>query len=413
MKEDSPQKIGRKGIILVAVLSLTTFAVMGDLVLIPVAENLYTAYVDTNIVNFILSGPALICAFMSALSGKIIEHMGSRRFLCVGFGIYTLGSVGLIFANGEAVIILFRIAQGVGMGACSVCCIVLIAEHFVDSAVRGKMMGVYNGVMALMGTVIGFVSGIIASGRWQDVFFIYLATIPIFIAVLLFVPSDRKTKNKVSVGKEQALFIPMKWGSVIRASLAFFAYNLIYCVVYYQIAVIMADKGVVDTAFVGLLSSLGTAGSFVACTAFGFYFNRLKELSISIGYGIQTVFLIVLSLSDQPILIALSCLLLGAAYGLGMTYYMTYVTLIVPPVRVPVATSIVSFAMGISMFLAPYLPYALMSLVGLKTVLSTLPVLAGVLAVGCALSIASKGRKRGCLERGQGQATVSLQSVSR
>lgn len=395
---------GKKGgLVLVLVLSLVTFALMGDLVLIPIAGNLYAVYDDTALVNFMLSGPALICAVVSAFSGALIDRIGAKRVLCTGFGVYTASSLCTAFVQEALPFVACRVLQGVGMGVCTVCCVVVIANSFADESMRSKMMGVYNGMMALMGTFLGLLSGMIAASGWTNVFYLYLATVPILACIVLLLPADHvKRAARDSVADASASKDvdkpPFAWAIVVRIALAFFAYNIIYCVVYYQVSIIMAEKGFADTAFVGMMASLGTLGSFVACTTFGWYFARMKRFTITCGFVLQAIFFSVLFVTDSEVLCAISCLCLGIAYGLGLTYYLTYATLVVPPEHVATATSIVSFSMSISMFGASYLPYALMGLFGLDSVLSTLPILICVLVAGSVLSVFFGRRERGYCE---------------
>lgn len=374
-----------KLILMMVALCLATIAAMGDMVIIPVADFLYTNY-DMSAASYILTAPALICAVVSAFAGKIIEKMGARKFLIIGFGIYTLSAVLTAFSQNEIVLLVCRTLQGIGMGALGVCAVVIISEHFIDEKKRSSMIGIYNGMMALVGAALGMLSGIVAAAGWTTVFWIYLVTIPIFILLILFIPKDTAEAAE-DTDVQAAPKSKMPWGIVIRVAASFFVYNLIYCVVYYQIAVICVDKGVVDTAFIGLLSSLATIGSFVACSTFGLYFPKTKRFTITIAYALMAVFFIVLYLATEPAPIAIASTLLGACYGLGLSYFLTYATMVVPPEHIPMSTAVVTFAMGISSFLASYVPHWIMAAMGTESITATIPPMVIVLGIGCVLTI--------------------------
>lgn len=375
-------------------LCLATFAAMGDMVIIPVADFLYMNYENVGAVSYLLSAPALITAFVSAMAGKIIERFGARKFLLVGFGIYTVSTVLTAFSQDLTVLLVCRTLQGIGMGALGVCAIVIISEHFIDEKKRSSMIGVYNGVMALLGAALGMLAGIVANSGWTNVFFLYLATVPIFIVLLIFIPKDSRIKESSEESGEEDMDMTMPWGIVIRVAAAFFMYNLIYCVVYYQVAVIMGDKGIADTTFIGALSALGTIGSFVACSTFGLYFSRLKRFTITLGYTLLAIFFAVIYLSTNEIVLAIACTLLGAAYGMGLTYYLTYATMIVPPARIAMSTAVVTFAMGISSFLANYLPYIIMNIMKTQSITATIPPMVVALGIGIVLTIVFGMRER-------------------
>lgn len=391
------KKVRPGKILLMIALSLSTIALMSDMVIIPIADSLYSNYSGVGIVNFILSGPALISAVVSAFAGKIIEKIGAKKFIIAGFGIFTAASVLIIFVNDEIITAICRVLQGIGMGTCSVVAMVLIAGHFVSEKVRSSMMGIYNGMMALMGAVLGMVSGIVAGSGWHNVFYIYLVSIPVFLCIILFIPADAHAESEaeeVKTGTGPSARMP--WGIVIRTAVGFFVYNVIYCVIYYQISVIMAEKGIKDVAVIGAMSSLGTVGSFIACSLFGIYFGRLKRFTITLGFILQIAFFAVIYMTSSAAAGCIACVFLGAAYGLGITYYMTYATMIVPKEHVPMSSSIVVFAMGISTFLASYLPYGLQAVLGVDTIGAIIPVLIAVLGAGAVLSIFFGIKERSC-----------------
>lgn len=381
-------------------LCLGTMAMMADMIVIPVAEVMYTVYDDVNAVSYILSGPALINAVICAFAGKIIEKIGARRFLIIGFGVFMISGVLTVVSQDLIMLLVSRTLQGFGMAAMAVCGVVVISQHFIDKKKRSSMIGVFNGVMAIMGAAMGMLAGFLASIEWTYVFYIYLAAIPIFILLFIFVPKDDESNDEEEeldeTGKSASTKMP--WGIVTRVALAFFAFNLLYCVVYYQVSVISVEKGMDNMAFIGLLSALGTIGSFLANILFGLYFPRTKRFTITIAYVIVTAFFFVLFFANSEFTIALSCTFLGVAYGINMSYYYSYATMVVPRARIPMSTAIVAFAAGVAMFLASYLPFWIMAITGIETITGTIVPIAIASAIGTVLSVFFGIRERKYLE---------------
>lgn len=74
-------------------LMLTNLAVMADLVIIPIISTFYQNYGDhMNLVNFIVSGPALIIVVTSLLAGWMSKHMDKKIVLLIGAVLFTIGA---------------------------------------------------------------------------------------------------------------------------------------------------------------------------------------------------------------------------------------------------------------------------------------------------------------------------------
>jgi hypothetical protein len=79
--------------------------------------------------------------------------------------------------------------------------------------------------------------------------------------------------------------------------------------------------------------------------------------------------------------------LLGASYGLGVSYYMMYCTVIVPPVQIPFSISITATVLNIGAFLSTYCVTLLQNIIGTSTIVDVIPMLIVILAVGAVLSL--------------------------
>jgi hypothetical protein len=233
----------------------------------------------------------------------------------------------------------------------------------------------------------------VAAIEWTLVFRIYLATIPALFLILFFIPSDKKVNTAVKIGPVEANE-KMPWLKLLLLDGAFFIYGAIYCIVYYQIAMVATEKALGDVSFIGVLSALGTVGSLILCFGFGFYYNKLKRFTPFVGFSGLVLGFLLLYIAETPVIAAIGNTLLGGMYGLGLSYYMTTCTLIVPPSQIPMAVSITSVVIGVSSFLSTYLSLLLQSIMGLS-IIGIIPPLMIVLAIGAALSLiaAMKSRK--------------------
>jgi MFS family permease len=380
-----------KHFLVMAVLGLSCVALMNDMVIIPVVDYLFADFSDTNIavLNFILSGPVLIAAFFSLLCGKLMYIISKKTLMIIGFSVFTAASIFCDAVHNAFYMVVMRSLIGASVGIIGVVSFAIITDVFFDVKARSTMMGIYNGLMALAGAALGWVAGIVGANSWRSVFRVYLVSIPILVLIILFLPKDSVSKDGAGgePGEEAGPVEKMPWAKLLIVQLAFIVYNNIYCIVYYQISMIVAAKGIGDAVFVGMLAALGTVGSFVACTAFGLYFNKLKRFTIVFGYAGMAICYWMIYSATSTTVVAIACTFLGAAYGLGISYYSLYTTIIVPPSLIPMALSVSSFVLGLGSSLSTYSATFLEAVLKAETILDIIPALIIILVVCTVLSL--------------------------
>jgi predicted MFS family arabinose efflux permease len=381
--------------LIILVLGLSSIVIMADLVIIPIAGHLFEDFAGSGmgIFNYILSGPALIGAFSALLCGRLMYFVSKKTLLIITVIIFMIGSIAGDFFHNPYYMAVMRTLVGIGMGALLVLAMAIISDLFSDEKERSSAMGVFNGLMSAMGAVLGWVSGMVAAIEWRLVFRIYLATIPILLLIILFVPRDTVKKIKTADEEGDRTSEKMPWSKLMLLSGAGFVYVTIYCIVFYQIAMVVTEKAIGDVSFIGLLSALGTAGSFFTCFFFGPYYNKLKRFTPFIGFtGLACGFLL-LYFGNTPLLAIISCTLLGAMFGVGFSYYLMYCTVIVPPGHIPTALSITTTIINVGRSLSTYISFMLQRALN-TSVTGIMPVLAVILAVCATLSCITALRSR-------------------
>ena len=378
-----------RNILMMATLILVTIAMMGDMVIIPIVSNLYELFADVNVgvLNYILSGPALIAAFTTLAAGKLMEFVNKKLLLLICLGIFGVGAIFGFAVENAYYVAVMRTLVGVGLGGLGVVSMAILADAFADEEKRGSMIGIYNGGMAAVGALMSWIAGIVASYGWTLVFKIYLVIIPVFVLVILFIPSGQNSgAEDGGYHEENGTKSPMPWKKVILTAGAFLVYNLIYGIIYYQISMIVVEKGIGDVSLTGILSALGTVGSFVACSLFGVYYRFTKRFTPVLGFLSMAACYTILFFSNDTLMTSVACTLLGATYGLGMSYYLTEATVIVTPENMPMSISVVMTASGIGMFLSVYAATLIQSVLGIQTITGVIPVLNVILITGAVLS---------------------------
>lgn len=374
--------------LLMMTLILSTIAVMSDIIIIPVAYNIFTDFAEANmnILNYILSGTALISAISALICGPLMNRFGIKRVFFITFTIFTLGSVfGILFHNVNYIAAM-RTLVGIGMGGVTTSAIAIISDVFKSEKARSSMLGLYNGAMSILGAALGWIAGIVAQTGWQNVFKIYLVSIPICVLILLFIPDNKEIVTE-SKGGDVTVDETFSWKKVIPMNTVAFVINIIYCVVYYKVSMIAIEKGILDTGIIGMITAFNTVGCFVGGIVFGWSFMKLKYFTSTVGYALLSIGFTILYFSISPVMMTVACTMIGLAYGTLLTNFYMQSTLIVPSSRTAISTSITVTIISLGSFLSIYFVTALMAILKSETITELIPLMITVLVAAIVLSI--------------------------
>ena len=379
----------RKGhmILCLIALFLSNVAIMADMVIIPIADNLFKTYGNPTVINFILSGAAFLSVFTAMACAKLLYKFSKKTILIVSMILFAVGSIFGAAVDNIYYMLIMRILVGVAMGFVNATAMALIAELFDDEGARGKAMGFFNASMAGIGAVISVVAGIFAVNGWREVFKVYWISVPILILMILFIPMTPPDKEEVQ--ENGGTVTPKKpyLSHQIGLLLSCFAYNLIYGVIFYQGAVLVFERGLGNESSAAILSSLGTVGSCVLCILFGFIYAKLKRATIVLGYVGICLSYLMLYLAPNAAVAGVACTLCGAAYGYGFSYFFMRCTVIVPGVKISGSVSLTTAIGQLGMFLSTYVCTILQGVLNTTGIAALLPYAIGAAGVGAVLSI--------------------------
>jgi MFS family permease len=114
-------------------LGLSAMAVMNEMVIVPVAGNLFHDFAGTNIVvlNYILSGPRVVGALFSLLCAKLMYVVSKKALIIIGFAVFTVTSILGDAIHNPYYMAAMRSLTGAGMGITSVSALAVISGVFI------------------------------------------------------------------------------------------------------------------------------------------------------------------------------------------------------------------------------------------------------------------------------------------
>jgi MFS family permease len=329
---------------------LLTFAVMGDMVVIPAAGGIFATFANASpgLLNFIMTGPMLISVLASFLCGFLARSISKKHLLIGAYVLFIVSACGGALIDNIYYFVIMRMLAGFTYGIVGTATAGLIAELFLEEKERSSMMGAYSGAMSVLGAAMSLVAGFLAVGDWHASFYVYLAAVPILILAIIFLPKT-PPEGKVSTG-ETADADRLPLGKFLPVAVACLLFCSLYFVVAYFVAVYLEETQLGDASIAGIFSSVSTGGLFITSILFSPIYMRLKRATPIIAFLSAAIAYIVMAFPSNVWIVGCMIILSGMAMGLAQSYYYMYTSMIVPSGVISLAMGIITAVIGLGGF---------------------------------------------------------------
>jgi len=370
----------------------TTYVLFSSMIVIPVIYNYYVLFGDNlGMVNYVVSGGLLIAIVSNLVGARLMRRISKRTLMLVGVALFTVTATFQVAVLDIYYVAVMATLAGIGCGLVVIAAPALLSDAYPDEKKRGTMLGWYNSVGSLVGAALSAIAGLIAANAasWTSVYWLYAISGIVFVLALLFVPKTPTDAEKAlaagtTTAEDRIPLLPMA-----SLSVAGFVLSLVYMVPVYFISVLVLQNALGDESTAGLLSSATTIGSAIGCAIFGLVFRLIGRLSPTIAFALMTAALALITLGNVA-MVALGCVLLGIAYGVGFVFYTVHATSIVAPSKVAVGLSISWAAINLGGFATTYFVSFLQGTLGIdpaSQIVEVFPYLIAVTGVATLVSV--------------------------
>lgn len=373
---------GRVTLFIVAIM-LTNIVVMADLAIYVIANDLYLAFPDSvNVVNFILSGPALILAGASLLTPVLLKFVSKKNLLVLMGLVFAVVSIlGAAYDNVYYVASMRGIA-GFTMGIVNVVAIAILTDAFIDEGKRAKIIGLYNTIMPITGSVIAAIAGVLALQGWQNVFNVYWLAVPMVLMLIIFVPKTARQKDGATL--DQATHIKSKEPMGVNFWILTGCFALLILgimALHFFISVYIAEHNLGDVAFVGLANTIVGYGSVLANAVFGFVFVKLRRKVLLLAYICPIIGCLLLMFVPNSIVVMVAYFIALAGFGFGFSAAYAYFPTLVPVAKIESAIAIATSTYAIATFFGTYFVTITMGLMNADTFTAVIPVILAIFVI--------------------------------
>lgn len=235
-----------------------TSAVMGILLLVPVAPQMMQAFADVPGVEFLvpvlLTLPGLCIALFSPVAGLLGDRLGRKRLLIGAMLVYGLAGMAPMALSDIHQILATRVLVGICEALIMTLSTTLIGDLFTGK-VRERWLSSQTAVASVSALLFLALGGLLGRHGWQAPFLIYGLAWPMAGAVFLLVREPARVVRQVPgwsalPGRHVALTSV----TTVLAAILFYTIQI-------NVSTVLPGFGVTDPGRIGLFSALASIGT--------------------------------------------------------------------------------------------------------------------------------------------------------
>lgn len=384
------QRLLLKGALLSVSLVLT--ATSSIAICLPTFSQMYP--VEQSSIELLIPIPSLAVMIMMLLTDKISSVIGKKRTVQLGLIIIAVSAFISASAFNYEIMLLSRIILGVGLGLCNALAVSLIAEFFTGDECA-TMMGIRNACEGLGQSILTFIAGLLFLLSWRNVFFIYLAAIPILLLFSAFVPNDKpraKEEKAAEDAQTQKSSFALPWHAIPHCFVCLLA--VLVLVGFFIKLFPMASLKGIDAAPEKLNNVMAILSftSMIGGCLFGLFFSKLKFFSFPASLVLTACACFWVSVAESYGSLLCSYILYGFCYPLVISYLFNMIgTLSTGKFSATVVTSWLIIGCNLGGILSPFVFNFITNITG-SVVMTTFDIFGVVFLIIAAISFILKSR---------------------
>ena len=374
--------------VLALLLICATLTVMAGATIAPSLPGLLKHFEDTpnasTLVPLILTIPGLAIALSAPLCGMLVDRIDPRIVLLVGIVLYIVAGSSGLYLDGLTPIILGRVLLGLAVGGIMTSSTTLIANLYSGQE-RGRILGYQASAMGFGGVIFILAGGFLADVSWRGPFAVYLAPFILLPLVFQVLPNVPRARSAGPVAQVDAPF-PIRLAVMVYASM-FFAFLIFYNVPT-QIPFLLQHLGATQAKTTGFVM----AGVILSSAILSLSFGRIRAVTApdtmaAVSFIAISITFFLISIAESVLHIFLIAPFLGAAFGVLMPNFTTWLLSNVPQPMMGRANGMLTMSVFLAQFLSAFVGAWLVSLGGLRMVFWPMAVFAAVLGAAYVLMV--------------------------
>ena len=336
---------------MIATMLLVSMFQMGMVALSPVVASITTAFPGTSqtTAQLAMTFLCLVLVIFALFSGQISRAIGRRMMCALGMLLTTIAGICgtcLTVALWTAFLWSALLGAGTGMFVPAVSSMMI---DFLNDDERSKVAGVQSAFVNLGGMLLSFFSGIFAAGRWSNAYLVYLASVPVFVMCLLFLPKEPHVTAQT--GSAPRSRIP---GAVWLAALQTFVFAVLYFAFSTNVSLLLAERGIGSTSLSGTATGIFMLGGCLFGMAFSKVIGTCKGATPGVAFLLVALSYLIIYFTNGVAPLLIAAFIGGGSLSLIFPYFLIAIAGKVDPTISVISTSLIlSVAPNFGSFVSP------------------------------------------------------------
>ncbi|OWA37518.1 hypothetical protein B9G55_05545 [Saccharibacillus sp. O16] len=310
-------------------------------------------------VSLLTTIPSLFVIPGVLIGNRLEQVIGKKVTILAGLGLFLVaGTFPAFYHELFSLLFVSRCLLGLGIGLFNRLIIQMISDrHRENPSKQAAMIGLESAFEGLGGICLTLLVGQLLPLGWYIPFCIYGLALPIFIAFLSFVPSDRKglSKSREPQFTTVSRSIPDKKSLQVLIVFGLFLFLIVMIFIHYniQITLLLLEQKIGNaTTGSNMLAFLGL-GAFIAGFSFGKIYKILGHYTIACGITLLGGAMWVTTVSQSIFLTTFCSMVIGFSFRCIMPYLLHIFTRQSEEIA-KLGTTIVLISYNLGAALSPY-----------------------------------------------------------
>ncbi|MFT8339120.1 MFS transporter [Schleiferilactobacillus harbinensis] len=304
------------------------------------------ATVSTTMVEWLVTA-ANISALVTLLANPYLtRRWGIKKVVVTGLWLAALTGVIPLFTHVYWLVLLSRLALGLGIGLFSPHAIGLIA-HTYHGELRARLLGYQTGLGALGNALFLALAGLVVAFSWRNVFLLYL-----LLGGVALLASAGLPASEAAVPADQLAVKKLPVSRWLLVALAFVTYLLIWGV-QLKLPRLFLDRAFGSAELANWTLSAMNMGGLLAGLTFGRVHRYLHQYTLTLGYAGAALAVVLLLTTANTLVAVGSAVFFNFIYSYTGPYLVYRSQLDLPPAQIDAMSSWLTIATVISAFFAP------------------------------------------------------------
>lgn len=288
------------------------------------------------------------------LSVPLAEKIGIKREILIGIGVILISGIIPAFTNNIYLILLSRVALGLGTAMVGAYASSLIIKLYQGQA-QQNMLGGASIIEGLAMLGMTYFAGVLMNVKWNNAFLVYLIALPILLMFWAFVPEklvDAPAEGNQSSKKQKGskhLTV-----AVILFAIYNFLFNTCFAFMTTKFAALVVERGYGTAAQASTLMGVMS----LAMSIGGFLYMGIQKKAPTFSPAIAALLLLisyVLLLNTKSMLVStIAMILAGFTLAIGMSSSAYVISLFTKPNAVAFSIGVCGSVANVGTLLTPY-----------------------------------------------------------